>query len=296
MAEVRQPPRGCAPLTVARREQERQHHHECELSSGEIVGGDDPDADPSRKHRCTPSRGLGGGRARWMQEKRGMATTREIDPFLKEDLPTRAPEASQAKSPRRTPRFPPYDTGARPPMSYRLTRRRSVQLPHSYAPLHFRKNQRPGRQTAAQGACNRPAVKRSLIFAETSGRKGEPPHKKRTTTPRLCAPSASSQPTVQHGGPGPHVIQLARRLPSAEKSHRRSRQCHVFSGLPRKTKKISFKNQCSDSRQPAHDPAVALSTKITGQSTVGIGVAVGMTLSGTAVIVPIGAQEQQANR
>jgi hypothetical protein len=34
-----------------------------------------------------------------MQVERGMATTREIDPFLKADLPTCAPEASQAKSP-----------------------------------------------------------------------------------------------------------------------------------------------------------------------------------------------------
>ena len=70
------------------------------------------------------------------------------------------------------------------------------------------------------------------------------------------------------------------------------RQCHVFSGPSRKTEKISFQNQCSDSRQPVHGLAVALSTKITGQSTVGIGVAVGMTLSGLAVIAPTGAQEQ----
>jgi hypothetical protein len=28
-----------------------------------------------------------------------MSTTREIDPFLKADLPTHAPEASRAKSP-----------------------------------------------------------------------------------------------------------------------------------------------------------------------------------------------------
>jgi hypothetical protein len=39
-----------------------------------------------------------------------------------------------------------------------------------------------------------------------------------------------------------------------------------------------------------------LSAKITGQSTVGIGVAVGITISGPAVIAPTGAQEQQANR
>jgi hypothetical protein len=39
-------------------------------------------------------------------------------------------------------------------------------------------------------------------------------------------------------------------------------------------------------------PAVALSTKITGQSIVGIGVAVGMTIGGPAVIASTGAQGQ----
>jgi hypothetical protein len=146
-----------------------------------------------------------------------------------------------------------------------------------------------------QGACNCPAVMRPFIYAKTSGRKGEPPRRKRTTTPRLCTPSTSLQPAVQHWGPGPHVMQPARRLPSAEKSHRRSRQCHVFSGPSRKTEKISFKNQCSDSRHPMHGPTVTLSTKVTGQSAVGIGVAVDMTIGGPAVIASTGAQEQQAN-
>jgi hypothetical protein len=45
-----------------------------------------------------------------------------------------------------------------------------------------------------------------------------------------------------------------------------------------------------------HGPTVALSAKVTSQSTVGIGVAVGMTIGGSAVIVSTGAQEQQANR
>jgi hypothetical protein len=232
-----------------------------------------------------------------------MATAREIDPFLKSDLPTRAPKRHGQSLPRRAPGFPPYDMGARPHVSYRLTRStkrannrtRSVQLPRSYVPLHFWSNQHSGRRTAAQGACNRPTVKRSLIFVETSGRKSKPPRKKRTTAPRLCTPLASLQPAVQHGAPGPHVIQPTRRLPGAEKSHHRSRQCHVSSGPSQKTENISFQNQCSDSRQPVHGPAVALSTKITGQSTVGIGVAVGMTIGGPTVIASTGAQEQQAN-
>jgi hypothetical protein len=125
-------------------------------------------------------------------------------------------------------------------MSYKLTRKRSVQLPRGYALLHFRGNQRSGRRTAVRGACNRPTVKRPFIFAVTSGQRGGPPRKKRTTAPPLCAPSASLQPTVQHGGLDPHVMQPARRLPGAKKPHRRLRQCHVFSGLPRKSEKVNF--------------------------------------------------------
>jgi hypothetical protein len=45
-----------------------------------------------------------------------------------------------------------------------------------------------------------------------------------------------------------------------------------------------------------HGPTVTLSTKVTSQSTVGIGVAVGMTIGRPAVIVLTGVQEQQANR
>jgi hypothetical protein len=127
-----------------------------------------------------------------------MATAREIDPFLKADLLTHAPKRHEQSLPRRAPGFPPYGMGAKPHMSYRLTRRmkkanhrtRSVQLPRGHAPLHFRDNQRSGRRTAAQGACNRPTVKHPFIFAVTSSQKGEPPCKKCTIAPQLCAPSA----------------------------------------------------------------------------------------------------------
>jgi hypothetical protein len=131
-------------------------------------------------------------------------------------------------------------------MSYSLTRRRSVQLPCCYTPLHSRGNQRSGRRTAVQGACNRPTVKRPFLFTVTSGQRGEPPRKKRTTVARLCAPSASLQPTVQLGGSGPHVMQPAGRLPSAKKPHCRLRQCHVFSGPSRESEKVKY----SDSRHP----------------------------------------------
>jgi hypothetical protein len=175
-------------------------------------------------------------------------------------------------------------------------RTRIKQPPRGYAPLHFHRNQRSGRRTAAQGACNRPTVMRFFILIETSVREDKPPCRKRATAPRLCAPSASLQSAVQLGGPGPCVMQPARRLLGAEKSHRHLRQCRVPSRPSQKTAKISFQNQCSDSRHPAHGPTVTLSTKIMGQSAVGTGVAVGVAISGLAVIASTGAQEQRANR
>jgi hypothetical protein len=149
-----------------------------------------------------------------MQEEQGMTTTREIDPFLKGDFPSCAPERHGQSLPRCAPRIPPYDTGARPHASYRLARStkkanhhtRSTQPPCGYTPLHFRSNQQLGRRTAAQGTCNRPAVMCLFIFAKTSGQEGEPPHRKKTTARRLCAPSASLQSAVQHTDPGPHVM------------------------------------------------------------------------------------------
>jgi hypothetical protein len=91
-----------------------------------------------------------------------------------------------------------------------------------------------------QGACNCPTVRCPFIFAVTNGQRGKPPCKKHTTATRLCAPSALLQPAVQLGGPGPHVMQPERRLPSAKKPHRRLRQCHVFSGSSRESEKVNF--------------------------------------------------------
>jgi hypothetical protein len=51
-----------------------------------------------------------------------MATARGIDPFLKADLHTRTPKHHGQSLHRRAPGFPPYDTGARSHMSYKLTR------------------------------------------------------------------------------------------------------------------------------------------------------------------------------
>jgi hypothetical protein len=90
-------------------------------------------------------------------------------------------------------------------MSCELTLRRSVQLPCSYGPLHFCGNQQSGRRTAVQGACNRPTIKHPFVFAVSGGQRGEPPCKKRTTVPWLCAPSAPPQMAAQLRGSDPHV-------------------------------------------------------------------------------------------
>jgi hypothetical protein len=108
-----------------------------------------------------------------MQEKRGMATVRGMNSFLKADFLARAPKRHGQGLPRRAPGFPFYDMGARPHMSYKLARsakkanRRtgSVQPSYGYSPFHLHHNQRSRRRTVAQRACNRPAVARPLSFA-----------------------------------------------------------------------------------------------------------------------------------
>jgi hypothetical protein len=54
------------------------------------------------------------------EKSKGMATARGVDPFLKADLPTRTPWSHGQSPRRRAPGFPPYDTGARSHMSYKL--------------------------------------------------------------------------------------------------------------------------------------------------------------------------------
>jgi hypothetical protein len=140
-----------------------------------------------------------------------MATARGMSFFLKADFPAHAPKRHEQCLPRCAPGFPFYDMGARPHTSYKLPRsakkvnRRteSVQPPCGYTPFHLRRNQRSRRRTAAQVACNRPAVNRPSILTTTSGQGGEPPHKEHATAPRLRAPSASLQPVVQPLAWGP---------------------------------------------------------------------------------------------
>jgi hypothetical protein len=165
----------------------------------------------------------------------------------------------------------------------------------------------------------------SYSGGDNSGQEGEPPHKEHVTAPRLCASSSTPRPTVKkanrrtrsvlpprsnapprlhrnqrsslwHGGPGPHVMYLARWFWYTEKLHRHSCQYHASSGPPQKTEKIGFQNQCSDSRHPAHGPTKPLSAKVMGQLAAEAGVADGVTKGGSTAITPTGVQKQQTNR
>jgi hypothetical protein len=86
-----------------------------------------------------------------------------------------------------------------------------------------------------QGAHNCPTIKRPFIFAVSSGQRGKPPRKKRTTVPWLCAPSAPPQLAVQLRGPGPHTscnrragYRVQRSRTAACANALSSRDCHEF--------------------------------------------------------------------
>jgi hypothetical protein len=114
--------------------------------------------------------------------------------------------------------------------------------------------------------------------------------------PRGCAPPGFDRwSNLWRGGLGPHDMHPARRLLGAEKSHRRSRQYRASTRPSQKAKKVNLQIQCSDSRHPARGPMKALSAEVTGQSAAGIGMVVGVTMGGPAVIASMGAQEQRAN-
>jgi hypothetical protein len=180
---------------------------------------------------------------------------------------------------------PKHEEGA-PPHKERATALRLCAPSFPGQPAARKTNRRTrSMQPPPPSSSSKPAVEKANCHVGSV----QPPHG--------CAPPQLRCNRRPNMGAQAHMsMQPVRRLPSAEKLHRRSRQCHVFSGPSRRTEKISFQNQCSDSRHPAHGPTVTLSTKVTGQSTMGIGVAVDMTVGRPTVIASTGAQEQQANR
>jgi hypothetical protein len=157
------------------------YHFEHSLSLG-VLGMKSQGHGKLRQHKAETLKAKGhrelrGERAPRVGKKQDMAMTQGVNPFLKADFLARARKRHGQGLPRCAPGFPSYDMGARPHMPYKLARStkkanrhtRSVQPPCGYTPFHLRHNQRSRRRTAAQGACNRPAVVRPLGFAAASG-------------------------------------------------------------------------------------------------------------------------------
>jgi hypothetical protein len=170
--------------------------------------------------RASPIRGLG----RWKDTvhkgaQRHGRLSRGSPSFLKATLPTCVLSRCGLSLLQHAPRSSPYGTGARPHASCKL-----VQGGRS--------------QTAARRACNCPAV--------TS----IPPLSPRPAGERVDSHAGGMQPRqvgaplrlqrVQHGGPGPHVMQPARRLPRASNCT----ATRTTTAPPR------LRNQYRDSRQP----------------------------------------------
>jgi hypothetical protein len=103
------------------------------------------------------------GRRDECEECEGMATAQGIDPFLKADPLTRTLKRHGQSLRRRAPGFPPYDTGARSHMSYKLTRNakmadrhaRSMQPHLGCVPFQLRCNRWSSMEARAHMSCNR---------------------------------------------------------------------------------------------------------------------------------------------
>jgi hypothetical protein len=148
----------------------------------------------TRRKDCgrPPSGGSKGGKTRCIREHEDMAAFQGGHPPFKGDSPRLRPQPSRAESsPNTLQGPPPYGAGAGSHASCKLVQGRRSQ-------------------TAARGACNCPAV--------TS----IPPLSPRPTGERVDSRAVGMQPRqvgaplrlqrAQHGGPGPRVMQPARRL------------------------------------------------------------------------------------
>jgi hypothetical protein len=165
------------------------------------------------------------------EECEGTATSREIDPFLKADLPTRAPKRHGQSPRRRALGFSPYDTGARSHMSYKLTRNarrvnrrtRSMQLPRGEALSHPRRNQRSKRRTATQEACNRTTVVHPFSFVATSG----PAWRPGPTCHVIGAPVTTCKETAPPPAPMLRLLGTTEPVQRLEAAPRMTQQCQL---------------------------------------------------------------------
>jgi hypothetical protein len=148
-----------------------------------------------------------------------VAATQGAIPFLKATHPTRVLRRRGLSLHQRAQRSSPYDMGARSHTACKLAQDRRSQ-------------------TAARGVCNRPAVTST------------PPSSPKPAGERADRHAGSMQPRrgdapfrlrrVQHGVPGPHVMEPARRL-------LRAKNCTATCASATPSR---LRNRCCDSRQP----------------------------------------------
>jgi hypothetical protein len=145
-----------------------------------------PPTTARRKQRGhSPSGGLEGGRARCMRRVRRRGCHPGANPFLKAIHPTRVLRRRGLSLHQHAQRSSPYDTGAGSHTTCKLAQDRRIQ-------------------TAARGACNRPAVTST------------PPSSPKRAGERADRHAGGMQPhyedaplrlqRIQHGGQGPHVM------------------------------------------------------------------------------------------
>jgi hypothetical protein len=90
-----------------------------------------------------------------------------------------------------------------------------------------------------------------FLGAEKANRRSRPKSKPPPAAVCLFISAArNKRPSLWHGGSGPRVILLGRRLLGAEKANRRSHQYRASSGPPQKTEKVNFQNQYSGIEAP----------------------------------------------
>jgi hypothetical protein len=195
-----------------------------------------------------------------------MATARGIDPFLKAALPTRILRHHGQSLHRRAPGSSPYDTGAGSHASCKLT-------------------QNGRSQTAARGACNRPAVTstppsspKPAVERADRHAGGVQPHRGGRTPSTLSHPAWRPRPTR-------HVTDVP--VTTCKQPHRHLCQCRASSTVepvlrPEATPRMA--QQCQSS------------TTITGQSAAGGGVTVDIAKSGPAIMATADERKRRSNR
>jgi hypothetical protein len=156
-----------------------------------------------------------------------MATTQEVDPFLKATLPARVLKPSRTKSsPTRSKVFPLRHGGWVP----RVMRAAPGQ-------------KKPNRH--ARGACNRPAV--TSIPSSSPKPAGERADRHAGGMQLHQGGAPFRLRRIQHGGPGPHVMEPARRL-------LRAKNCSATCASAAPSR---LRNRCRDSRKPCTRPSSA---------------------------------------